>query len=432
MRVREVGAGEREARLLGVPPGGGAASASRRPERASRPSGRPRRSRIPASAARGAPARASRRASRASAFARAAVSSGSGCMAGLRPDRVGTIPAVRRCGRPDEQKPGRDGPARAREGRVVWVAIGLKALGALLVLATLLPFLPSNSGFIRTFDFPRLQIAALIVPVALGLLVAAQDATGLTLVAGLAAALAYQVACIYPFTRLVSPQAAVAAPGACHAQARVSILIANVLESNRAYARTLDLVAARDPDLLLLVETDAGWAEALEPLRARYPHVVAQPQGNTYGLMFYSKLPLTDPQVRFLLQDDVPSVRTGVTLRSGERFTFYGVHPRPPHPGQSSAPRDAELVLVAREVKAGGVPPWWRATSTTSPGRRPTTCSSVSAGSSIPASGAASTRPSTPIGRCCAGPSTTCSSAMISCSAGSSGWRPSVRTTSRS
>lgn len=235
---------------------------------------------------------------------------------------------------------------------MVWVAIGLKALGALLVLATLLPFVPSNSGFIRTFDFPRLQIAALIVPVALGLLVTARDATGLTLVAGLVAALAYQVACIYPFTRLVSPQAAAAAPGACRAEASVSILIANVLESNRAYARTLDLVAARDPDLLLLVETDAGWAEALSPLKARYPHVVAQPQGNTYGLMFYSKLPLTDPKVRFLLEDDVPSVRTGVTLRSGESFTFFGVHPRPPHPGQSSAARDAELVLVAREVKA--------------------------------------------------------------------------------
>ena len=239
---------------------------------------------------------------------------------------------------------------------VTWVAIGLEAVGALLVVATLLPFIPSNSGFIRTFDFPRLQIAALIVAVILGLLIVARDATGLTLAAGLVAALAYQLACIYPFTRLVSPQAVAAEAGACRSAAGVSIMIANVLESNRATAPVLDLVAAQDPDLLLLVETDAAWAEALEPLKARYPYVVAQPQDNTYGLMFYSKLPLTDPQVRFLLQDDVPSVRAGVTLRSGQTFTFFGVHPRPPHPGQSSAPRDAELILVAREVKAEGRP----------------------------------------------------------------------------
>ncbi|MCJ2045512.1 endonuclease/exonuclease/phosphatase family protein [Methylobacterium sp. J-078] len=239
---------------------------------------------------------------------------------------------------------------------MTWMAIGLKATGVLLAVATLLPFVPSNSGFIRTFDFPRLQIAALIVPVILGLVLVARDAAGLTLAAALLAALAYQVACIYPFTRLVSPQAVAAEAGACRTEAGVSILIANVLESNRSYGPILDLVAAQDPDLLLLVETDAAWAEALEPLRARYPHVVAQPQDNTYGLMFYSKLPLTDPQVRFLLEDDVPSVRAGVTLRSGQTFTFFGVHPRPPHPGQSSAPRDAELVMVAREVAADGRP----------------------------------------------------------------------------
>ncbi|MBY0257503.1 endonuclease/exonuclease/phosphatase family protein [Methylobacterium sp.] len=239
---------------------------------------------------------------------------------------------------------------------MTWMAIGLKATGVLLAVATLLPFVPSNSGFIRTFDFPRLQIAALIVPVILGLVLVARDTTGLTLAAALVAALAYQVACIYPFTRLVSPQAVAAEAGASRTEAGVSILIANVLESNRSYGPILDLVVAQDPDLLLLVETDAAWAEALEPLRARYPHVVAQPQDNTYGLMFYSKLPLTDPQVRFLLQDDVPSVRTGVTLRSGQTFTFFGVHPRPPHPGQSSTPRDAELVMVAREVAADGRP----------------------------------------------------------------------------
>ncbi|NEU13237.1 endonuclease [Methylobacterium sp. BTF04] len=234
--------------------------------------------------------------------------------------------------------------------------IGVKVLGAILVAATLLPFIPSNSGFIRTFDFPRLQIAAMIVPVVAALLILSRDGAGWVLIAALIAALAYQVSRIYPFTPAASPQAVTAAPSACGEAATVSILIANVLESNRDHAALLDLVARHDPDLLLLLETDATWAAALAPLRASYPHVVAQPQGNTYGLMFYSRLALTDPQVRFLLQDDVPSVRTGVTLRSGERFTFYGVHPRPPHPGQSSAPRDAELVMVAREVKAAGGP----------------------------------------------------------------------------
>lgn len=194
------------------------------------------------------------------------------------------------------------------------------------------------------------------MPVIVALVFLARDAGGTILVAALAAALAYQVSRIYPFTPAVAPQAAAVAAGACRPEATVSIMIANVLESNRDYAALQALVARRDPDLLLLLETDAAWAEALGPLRERYPHGVAQPQGNTYGLMFYSKLALTDPQVQFLLQDDVPSVRAGVTLRSGQRFTFHGVHPRPPHPGHSSAPRDAELVMVARAVRREGGP----------------------------------------------------------------------------
>ncbi len=234
--------------------------------------------------------------------------------------------------------------------------IGLKLLGASLVAATLLPFIPSNSGFIRTFDFPRLQIAALIVPVVVALVLLGRDMSGMILATALAAALAYQVSRIYPFTPAVAPQAAAVAAADCRPEAMVSIMIANVLESNRDYGALLALVARRDPDLLLLLETDAAWAEALGPLRDRYPHRVAQPQGNTYGLMFYSKLPLTDPQVQFLLQDDVPSVRAGVTLRSGQSFTFHGVHPRPPHPGHSSAPRDAELVMVAHAVRREGGP----------------------------------------------------------------------------
>ncbi|TGE01992.1 endonuclease [Methylobacterium nonmethylotrophicum] len=220
---------------------------------------------------------------------------------------------------------------------------------------TLLPFWRSRAGLVRTFDFPRFQIAAAIPPVLILLMVAGHDPVSLALGAGLLAALGLQLRHILPFTRLARPSARAApadpAPGAC-----VAILIVNVLQSNRDYDRLLTLVAETDPDLILALETDAGWRDALFHLRARYPHGADQPQDNTYGLLLYSRLPLDDVRVRFLVEDDVPSVRARVTLPSGERFTFHGVHPRPPHPGQSSATRDGELILVAREVARDGGP----------------------------------------------------------------------------
>jgi len=227
----------------------------------------------------------------------------------------------------------------------------LKGAGWFLVASTLIPFLRSDAGFIRTFDFPRLQVAVAIVPVLALLLVFTRDRTGLVLLVALLACLAYQAYRILPFTPLHAPQAVAATSATCRIDAGVSILVANVLQDNTDHASLLRLVERHDPDLLLVLETNARWRDALAPLQARYPHRVEQPQPNTYGLLFYAKLPLENPQVRFLLQDDVPSIRTGVVLPSGERFTFYGVHPRPPHPGHSSAPRDAELVMVAREVR---------------------------------------------------------------------------------
>jgi endonuclease/exonuclease/phosphatase (EEP) superfamily protein YafD len=68
--------------------------------------------------------------------------------------------------------------------------------------------------------------------------------------------------------------------------------------------------------------------------------------------MLYSRLPLEDTHVEFLVQNDIPSVRTRVVLRSGDRVQLHCLHPRPPEPEhrQDSTPRDAELVMVGRAI----------------------------------------------------------------------------------
>jgi endonuclease/exonuclease/phosphatase (EEP) superfamily protein YafD len=132
----------------------------------------------------------------------------------------------------------------------------------------------------------------------------------------------------------------------------VRVLTANVLMENRRAADFLALVRASDPDIVLAVETDAWWDEQLSALDEVFPYSVKRPLDNTYGMHLFSKLELDSPEVRFLVADDVPSIRTTVRLRSGVRIELYGVHPRPPLPGQDTEARDAELVIVGKEVKA--------------------------------------------------------------------------------
>jgi endonuclease/exonuclease/phosphatase (EEP) superfamily protein YafD len=115
----------------------------------------------------------------------------------------------------------------------------------------------------------------------------------------------------------------------------------------------LNLVNKYNPDLFITTETDIIWQKALSSLEEQFPHRVMVPQSNTYGLHLYSKLELEDSEVRFLVEPDIPSIKTSVVLRSGERIRLYIVHPRPPVPSEAthSKERDAEIILVAKEAE---------------------------------------------------------------------------------
>ena len=236
---------------------------------------------------------------------------------------------------------------RGRDG-LWWVTV---TLGSLLVVMTLLPLIPSNQWWIRVFDFPRAQIAVLLLLLIVGAAFARlwRRRGGLLLTAALTLSLFYQGARILPYTPLYPEEVPGAA--ACPAGDRLRYMEANVLQENRSADALIALVRDQRPDVLLLTETDAWWTDQAGALRDILPHVVSVPQDNTYGMMLLSRLPLVDPQVRFLFEPDVPSIRAGLTLRSGRAIELYGVHPRPPVPGQDTAERDAELVIVGREVR---------------------------------------------------------------------------------
>jgi endonuclease/exonuclease/phosphatase (EEP) superfamily protein YafD len=229
----------------------------------------------------------------------------------------------------------------------------LSITGWLMIAATVLPLVRSDHWIVRIFDFPRLQITAIFAVVFAAYLEAREDpslADNLFLGA-LSLCLAYQLWRMWPYTPLHPLQ--VKRAQAPDDPRSLSLLISNVLETNRDVEKLHELIRDRDPDVVLLVETDSWWEQQLRPIERQRPHVLKQPQSNTYGMLLYSRLPLVDPQIRFLVQDDVPSIHTGVRLPSGDEVSLRGLHPRPPVPGEStrSTERDAELLMVAKELR---------------------------------------------------------------------------------
>ncbi len=236
--------------------------------------------------------------------------------------------------------------------------IVLTALAGFFIVATLLPLLRHEAWWIRIFDFPRAQIAvagilitvvyvyfwdtvSVIEDVVLGILVLC---------------VGYQVSRMIPYTAIVPHQVQDAEAPA--ESSSLSIAVVNVLMENRESARLLELLDAYDPDVILTVETDEWWAERLAVLDDEYPHVVKKPLPNTYGMMLHSRSALIDPQVKYVVDDSIPSIHARIRLESGIEVALHCLHPRPPYPKEDTdtEERDAELLIVGREAKERGGP----------------------------------------------------------------------------
>ena len=126
--------------------------------------------------------------------------------------------------------------------------------------------------------------------------------------------LLYQSWWILPFTPLYPKEVKAAA----HADRdnTLRIMGANVLTPNRNAGALLTIVEANRPDVLVAVETDEWWRAQLDVLERDYPHALKCPQDNFYGMHLYSRLPLEDGEIQFLVEDGTPSIHTLIILRS--------------------------------------------------------------------------------------------------------------------
>ena len=182
-----------------------------------------------------------------------------------------------------------------------WMGVGLWLIGGALILATLLPSFGIDRWWIQSLIFPQVQFAVLLCITALGavsLLDTGKRSTPMLLAAFLAC-LGYQAFQLLPYTPLARAEAQAAA--SCPVENRLRVLVLNVLKGNERTGPVLDLVRSADPDLFLALETDPAWAQALQPLRSSYPHVVNAVRTNYWGMMLFSRLPLAEAKVRYLV-----------------------------------------------------------------------------------------------------------------------------------
>ena len=133
------------------------------------------------------------------------------------------------------------------------------------------------------------------------------------------------------------------------------LVAANVKASNRDFGRFAAMVEQADADIVLVLEVDAAWGAALEPLRRRYPHGRTVVRADNFGIALLSRVPLDGVEVVDFGGSDKPTLvaqvtHQGVTHR-GRPLTLFGTHPVPPMGRRLAASRNRQFAALAGRIR---------------------------------------------------------------------------------
>jgi len=232
---------------------------------------------------------------------------------------------------------------------------GAQWLAGFITFVTIWGWMPLDNWWVRVVEFPRIQIMVLgVVAWAAMILFYSEWQIGQWLLfLALSLTLAYQLRMVLPYTQLWKKEVQNATDDSELAEHQIKIMVSNVLTPNDQTQDLVDLVNDKNPDILIALETDKKWERALEQIEPDYPYTVKVPLDNLYGMHLYSKLELIDPEIKYLIIDDIPSIHSQLRLQSGRVVWLYCLHPMPPSPTEAdkSTTRDAELLMVGKHIK---------------------------------------------------------------------------------
>lgn len=231
-----------------------------------------------------------------------------------------------------------------------------------IVFCTLMPFIKTGRWFVRACDFPRLQLLMVCGVALIAVLIAARSAgwdmtlTVYTVLILLSAG--WQAFHIARYTGLWTETV----PNSDHSDLR--LLISNLDYENNRSRDVIDTICEIDPQVLLLIEIDERWNSLLAEIKKAYPHRVESIRQKGLGIALWSRIPIVDSQIEFLISENRPSV--WATLKHQDTdIRFVGVHPTPPglskreHSGRhDSRIRDAELVMIAKRIEEDSDAAW--------------------------------------------------------------------------
>ncbi len=123
----------------------------------------------------------------------------------------------------------------------------------------------------------------------------------------------------------------------------------NVLLSNRHQQRVQEYLLASHADVILLMEVNDRWMEALPALRAKYPYRIAETRAGFSGIALFSRVPWQEARIWKPDADSAPTIEVRMNYQ-GRDFVLIGTHPKSPSSPRRAHARDRQMRWLAEHV----------------------------------------------------------------------------------
>jgi endonuclease/exonuclease/phosphatase (EEP) superfamily protein YafD len=140
-----------------------------------------------------------------------------------------------------------------------------------------------------------------------------------------------------------------------HDGAEYRVVLVNVHSSNDDYEKLFDLVAAEEPDVLVLLEVSPRWAQELRRLETEYPESVVEARDGNFGIAMFSKLPMVSVAAIDSAPLDYPTIVADIRF-GGATVRVVGTHPMIPLGQTFYDARNTQLDGIARLLQRADGP----------------------------------------------------------------------------
>lgn len=238
-------------------------------------------------------------------------------------------------------------PAPASPSRLSSVVGGF-SVGAIALL-TLFAYATSYYGWRIYWElFSHFQVQYFAIALILfSILILLRRRSCILLGLFLCAVLAMQILPWYlPPLRLISAAAS-------HGDVR--LFIANLNARNQSYERVVEIAQAAAPDIIILMEVGQRWKERFDALSDQFPYSSAAANPDILGLLVYSRIPLTNTEIRAFVTENKRSVVTQITIQE-QPITLIATHPFPPVKPSFFRSRNLQLDRIIQYLESVQTP----------------------------------------------------------------------------